>query len=316
MVPGVTTHTLTAHGPEDLLAAVPYLLGFHPHDSLVIAVVEGGAISCVARIDLADACRPGLSPQLLGPFLRQVGADARLAVVGYGDDAGVVPDVVTRVAAELSVPSMLRVAVCGDRWWHVEHPDEAEPYDPSSSRIAAEAAYSGISARPDRRDIEGLFDRPPRVRQLSIATLRAGVRRLDRLSSEAAQRRLGALLDRQLQSGTVSLTPRECADLLLLLDDPGARDAFWVRLNRKSGSLLTDLWLDVARRAPLDLSLGAVAAAGLSAWQGGTGALVTVALERGDRLGGWHPLHELLASIHAQALPPAALEEVVACLVA
>lgn len=309
-----TTQTLTARGPEDLLGAVPFLLGFHPSDSLVVAVLESSRVSCVARLDLADASSPGVAPQLLAPFLGQVGPDARLAIVGYGDDAVVVPEVVARVAEELPVPHMARIAVSGGRWWHVDCPEEADLYDPSSSRIAAEAAYNGISARPDRKDIERLFDRPPRTRQLSIGTLRAAVRRLDRLSPAAAQRRLAGVLDRQLEAGAVSLTARECADLLLLLDVAGARDAFWVRLNRQTGALLTDLWLYVARRCPMELSLGPVAAAGLSAWQGGTGALVTIALERGDRLGGWHPLHELLASIHAQALPPDALKEVVALL--
>jgi len=84
----------------------------------------------------------------------------------------------------------------------------------------------------------------------------------------------------------------------LLLEVPAARDAFWLRLGRETAAAFVDLWLYVAWRAPVDLSLGAVCAAGLAGWQSGTGALVTVALERADRIGGWHPLWDRLTRIH------------------
>jgi hypothetical protein len=35
-----------------------------------------------------------------------------------------------------------------------------------------------------------------------------------------------------------------------------------------------------------------------------------VALERADRIGGWHPLWDLLTRIHGLALPPSALDEI------
>ncbi len=317
MVRGVTTNlVLRAHGPEDLLGAVPFLLGFHPRESLVLAVVEGSSISAVARVDLADAAVPGRPLQLLEPLLRQLGDDARAALVGYGEGSDHVQDVVVRVSEELPVEPLARIAVCGGFWWHVEAPEEVEVYDPAATQIAAEAAYNGISARPERADLETLFRRPARAHVLSAATLRAAARRLDRLTPGSAQRRVGFLLERQLAAGEVSLTARECADLLLLLDVPSARDTFWLRLNRSTGPLLMDVWLHVARRAPVDISLGPVCAAGIAAWQGATGALVTIALEQADGLGGWHPLYALLTQIHHQALPPSALDEIVACLAA
>ena len=35
-----------------------------------------------------------------------------------------------------------------------------------------------------------------------------------------------------------------------------------------------------------------------------------MALERADRIGGWHPLWDLLTRIHGLALPPSALDEI------
>ena len=289
---------------------MPYLLGFHPADSIAVAVIEDSTISCVARIDLADARVPGRPALLLRPFLDQVGDGGRLVVVGYGEDAAELSAVVGRVSDELPLPAFTRLVVCGGRWWQAESPDETEPYDPGASRIAAEAAYLGLTARPTRRDLEGLFHRPGRIRCLPDAALQAAVRRVEGLSPQAARRLLDRMLDVQLAGTPMSMTTRECADLLMLLDVPAARDAFWLRLSRETAAAFVDLWLYVSWRAPVDLSLGAVCAAGLAGWQSGTGALVTVALERADRIGGWHPLWDLLTRIHGLALPPSALDEI------
>lgn len=293
---------------------MPYLLGFHPADSLVVAVIEDSSIGCVARVDLRDAESPGLAATLLAPFLSQAGPGARLALVGYGDDPVAVPAVVRRVADDLPMEVFTELVVCGGSWWPVDSPEDAEPYEPGTSRIAAEAAYHGLAARPTRHDLEGLFLPPSHVEVLPEAALRGAARRLDRLSPRAARRRLDALLDARLARGSTSMSTRECAEMLLLLDVPAARDAFWMKLSRDTASALVDTWLYVAWRAPSDLSLGPVCAAGLAGWQSSTGVLATVALERADRIGGWHPLWDLLTRIHQLALPPSALDEIQAAM--
>ncbi len=293
---------------------MPYLLGFHPMESLVVAVVEDSSIACVARVDLRDAETPGLAATLLAPFLSQARAGARLALVGYSEDALGVSAVVRRVADDLSMDVFTELVVCDGMWWHVDSPEEAEPYDPSTSRIAAEAAYQGLAARPTRHDLEGLFLRPSHVTVLPEAALRAAGRRVARLSPRAARRRLDALLDARLANPSRSISTRECAEMLLLLDVPAARDAFWMKLGRETASALVDIWLHVSWRAPSEESLGAVCAVGLAGWQSSTGVLATVALERADRIGGWHPLWDLLTRIHQLALPPSALDEIQAAM--
>lgn len=307
---------LTARGPAELLGAVPYLLGFHPQDSVVAAVVEDGSIACVARIDLRDAAVSGRAAMLLHPFLSQAGDGASLALVAYGDDGDQVEGVIAEVAGELPVPTFAALVVSCGRWWFVGQSEESEPYEPGSSLIAAEAAYRGLTARPTRADLEQVFRPPRNVRPLSKGSLLAAARRVDDLTPARARRRLGSLLDGRVVDPGAQLATRDCADVLMLLDVPAARDAFWFRLGRENADVFVDLFLQVAWRAPADLSLGAVCAAGLSAWQGGTGALVSVALERADQLGGRHPLHELLVDIHGYAVPPSALDEIRAALLA
>jgi hypothetical protein len=55
--------TLRVRGPGDLLQAVPYLLGFHPHASLVLIGLADGHLVVTVRIDLADLAGADLIPQ-------------------------------------------------------------------------------------------------------------------------------------------------------------------------------------------------------------------------------------------------------------
>ena len=51
---------LRVRRPADLLAVVPYLLGFQPDESLVAVLVRGGRVLLTVRMDLAPA-PPGWS---------------------------------------------------------------------------------------------------------------------------------------------------------------------------------------------------------------------------------------------------------------
>ena len=50
---------LAVRSPADLIAAVPYLLGFHPADSVVAVALRGRQIIFAARADLPE---PGADP--------------------------------------------------------------------------------------------------------------------------------------------------------------------------------------------------------------------------------------------------------------
>nr|WP_305070542.1 DUF4192 family protein [Micromonospora sp. 4G55] len=52
---------LTVRSPADLLAAVPYLLGFHPADSVVVVAMRAQRVVFAARADLPDR---GADPRL------------------------------------------------------------------------------------------------------------------------------------------------------------------------------------------------------------------------------------------------------------
>jgi hypothetical protein len=47
-----TPTRLKVRRPDDLLAVIPYLLGFHPDESLVAVFVRSGRVILTARMDL------------------------------------------------------------------------------------------------------------------------------------------------------------------------------------------------------------------------------------------------------------------------
>ncbi|MFI5834333.1 DUF4192 domain-containing protein [Micromonospora sp. NPDC051300] len=181
---------LSVRSPADLVAAVPYLLGFHPADSVVVVAVRGRRVVFAARGDLPE---PGTDPGPAARHLAQVVArqDADAAtVVGYGPAArvtGAVDAVGGALdAAGLVVLDALRVTE--GRWWSYLCgepaccPADGTPYDPAASQVSAAAVFAGQVALPDRAALAA-----------QVAPLDGPVRLAMRRATGAARRRLAAL---------------------------------------------------------------------------------------------------------------------------
>ncbi|MBV9058691.1 MAG: DUF4192 domain-containing protein [Pseudonocardiales bacterium] len=69
--------------PSELIAAVPHLLGFHPHDSVVVLTLHGKNLGLTLRADLVPPDRaPQLAEQLLRPITRAQPSAIVLVVIG------------------------------------------------------------------------------------------------------------------------------------------------------------------------------------------------------------------------------------------
>ena len=228
---------MTLREPADLLAIVPYLLGFHPQDSLVLLGVRHGALAFQARTDLPGSAgtEPVIATRLLDVVARQ-DVDAVL-LVGYGPAARTDP-LVTAVrracgARGLAVPEALRAHE--GRFWSYGCADPhccpagGTPYDVSTTAVAAAATVAGCVALPDRatfaRQVEPLGG-PARDR-MRAATDRAASRLVGLLDAaddpraavlDAGRSALAAALERVGGSGAGAvLSDDEVAWLTLLL---------------------------------------------------------------------------------------------------
>ncbi|XVX21599.1 DUF4192 domain-containing protein [Actinomycetota bacterium] len=146
---------ITLHGPGDLAAAVPYQLGYFPHDSLVVvALRDRRRIDFTQRIDL-----PG--PEhvdeavgiLLGPALRE-GIDAVL-IAAFEQEAGASLPMVRalkQACGEHWIHVREAVRVHDGRWWGIDCGEGCCPPDgtPVPEAIAAEFVAVGMAPLESR----------------------------------------------------------------------------------------------------------------------------------------------------------------------
>ena len=79
----MTTHTATElNSPHDLLAAVPFMVGYHPQDSLVAMALRDDKVVMAMRVDFPDSeSIEGISKTIAAHLLREKASEA--IIVGY-----------------------------------------------------------------------------------------------------------------------------------------------------------------------------------------------------------------------------------------
>jgi hypothetical protein len=148
--------------PTDVLAVVPYLLGFSPEHSIVVIAMRNRRVVFQARADVPPADEIVTMAGHLATVVARQRVDSAL-VVAYGAEAEVTPTVeVLRESLEsrhITVSDALR-ADNGRYWSYVcRRPDccppEGTPYDVATTTLAAEATYAGLSPAASRRELVG-----------------------------------------------------------------------------------------------------------------------------------------------------------------
>jgi len=79
----MTTHTATElTSPHDLLAAVPFMVGYHPKDSLVVMALQKNKVTMAMRVDFPEAeDMASVSATIAGHLTREKADEA--IIVGY-----------------------------------------------------------------------------------------------------------------------------------------------------------------------------------------------------------------------------------------
>jgi Domain of unknown function (DUF4192) len=307
------TTTLTARGPEDLLAAVPVVLGFRPSESLVM-LTFGGRHTFHARVDLPEPDETArglreLARSLLEPALQQ-GVD-RVAFVAYTAQPRLASRLArcleqTFVRAGVGVIDVLRAH--DGRWTCVprrpaQREDPPQPYDDRTHPFAAQAVFAGRITHPTRDDLRGLL--APDA-ELCRRVAKAGL-----ALPPAGPDELGWTLDLLLRCVTQGHTPSdgESARLLRAAAVVELRDAALYAVGAAPQEHL-ELWSALLRRASDDTVPDVAALTAFCAWRSGHGALAWCALDRCFAVDPCHGLGLALAECLERALPPAAWEEV------
>ncbi len=217
----LTEPQVVLRSPADLAEALPYLLGFHPDDSIVMVAMHGARGRFGGRLRLGIPAAPEEWPhvaaQLADCLVNGAGQHGRPEGIAVflcqeprpGESPAQTMERLRPLAQHLrtacgalDVPVLEALCVSADRWWSYCCPDTgccppegtAVKHD-GTSVVAAAAAYAGIQVRGSLRDLQARFS--PLAKPHSDAQEAA----LDAACAE--------LLPRMLDGGTDSRTVRQ-----------------------------------------------------------------------------------------------------------
>jgi hypothetical protein len=142
--------TLTS--PHDLLAAIPFLVGFKPENSIILISIKEESVSMAMRIDFPDSLDDSQVTTLIGHLKRDV-AEAVLSIYYLPDQADGSDSVISTLTQAIERENLVlreSIIVTSGRWRSLLCqdqeccPDEGSPMpNLHDSRIAAEQVASG-----------------------------------------------------------------------------------------------------------------------------------------------------------------------------
>lgn len=225
-----------ARQPRDLLAALPYVLGYHPSRSLVIAGTGGGRLGPTARLDVADvATAPTEAAGYVAELLVTAGVH-HVTLAVYDDDPAEWVAEFARVLEAAGVQVVGSWQVCEHAYWPLSDPALRTPIaDLEAAPISAELVLAGVSPAPRRDSLLDGLSPYPRPLQARLARSAAALEPLSDGDRRQVVRLWASLLgdsEHPAPPAPRSNAPRRpvgdrsTAILLAGLIDPSCRDVF------------------------------------------------------------------------------------------
>lgn len=167
---------LIIRGPEDLLSAIPYIIGYHPSDDMVIIGLRDRDYAASFRCDLWP---PGAPCPITPGLLRSMGIDTAL-IAAYGTEG----DADHAIAHILGILPAARIApaeilaVTGNRYYDHNTPGtRTRPVPGPTTAIAVGLTAAGYGALPDKTAFARHLDHRPSPFTVSVAAAITRLRR-------------------------------------------------------------------------------------------------------------------------------------------
>ncbi len=152
------TTTIHLSGPADVLAVLPYQLGFYPHDCLIAVCLRGTRMGLVQRIDLPppERVRDAVAA-MMAPLRKE--SPGSVLLIGFEERDGGCRAMLDQMAVACEVEGVEvsdRFVVRGERWFAPDCHRRCCPAEglslPAPSEVPAVAEFvgRGISPLPDR----------------------------------------------------------------------------------------------------------------------------------------------------------------------
>ncbi len=289
-------------GPDELVQAIPYLLGFQPERSLVLVGLRERRLVVTARLDLAGAHHAATLEHTIAAMAR--GGTCTIVAAIWDDDAdpaGVRPlpraDLVGSITEQVEQAGcelLDVVLVSGRRWWSLVCttpeccPPQGRQLPTAPSAFATAATYEGRVVLADRRALEAVLsplpeaDRRP-LGELVAAAEVAAVRAVADGEAKRFQRSVKRAIFGAARAADApaawEISDADVARYGAALAAPTIRDPVWLAVDdgRLDGR---PLWRELGRRLPSPYDAPALFLYGWAAWRAGEGALAGIAAER------------------------------------
>lgn len=323
---------MRVNGPAALVQAVPYLIGFHPSDSVVVVGLQDGVLVVTARIDLAPAgCDADLAHAL--DVLLRSGVTEIVAVV-YSDD----PAARDVRAARATLVALLdaghtrlldTLVVWQDRWRSLDCADasccpvEGRRLDEQTSEFAAAATFAGVVAHPDRDSLAAIVQPGDAASRQAVARLIAESHDDTTMRDTTVRGAVGKRTGRDLRAKRALFAAARAADaecthystqpsdadaaqFAVWLADIGVRDSVWMAVDdgRLDGR---PLWAALARRVPSPYDAAPSFLYGWAAWRDGNGAMALIAARRALEADPGYTAADLLLAALNRGIDPRAV---------
>lgn len=307
--------------PEDLIASVPHLLGFHPSDSLVVMAMDQNNLTFTIRVDLPRARhRREVAEQLLLPIRAHQPSSVLLLVFGGGRGAPPeqlphtkLVDTLTEGFASIGVPiaHAIWVQSCetGEPWYcYDDIACNGVMPDPMSSPVAAASAAAGFVTFGTRAELADVVAPAPDDVLARRSSLLDKAVEDERLAASAGLRLVHAAIE-AVPDRTAPLSDTEVVDLAMALSSHRVRDACLAFAIGPNHAAAEQLWLELTRGCPAPERAEAAVLLAFTAYLRGEGGLASVALEAAEEACAGHRLAGLLRHALNCGLAPARIRD-------
>jgi Domain of unknown function (DUF4192) len=335
--------------PGEAAAALPHLLGFRPHESVVLVGLSGragGRVGLCVRADLPVPPVAAAVAARLAEAVASSGAPAvLLAVVSQaadvpaGDDAHPAgpeppaPDLPHRDLVHALVLALHGAGIAirdallvrDERWWSYDCPHPCcapgcgTPLPRGTTALEAASVAAGQVLAADRDELVARIAPPDGAAAAAMARTATEVGRA--LTARGARSGRAALAEESwaaVLAGLAAARPgtgrrladEEVARIAWGLRDPQVRDrALQLALGADAAGAEA-LWAECTRRAPQPLDAAPATLLAVGAWLRGDGATANVAIARARDSDPAYRLARLLEEALEACLPPDALRAV------
>ena len=323
---------LVITGPDSIAASVPFIIGFTPHNSLVVMWLREGCVRLSMRLDLPPA---HVAPDdwVDAVMIHRSPSDEVILCVfpppnvSPRDDTGELHsrELITALldqlgTAECHVRDVLLIS--GERWWSYLC-EELEccspagtPVDPDvAEAVAARFALAGVARLPDREAVVAICAADPVRQEVNRRGIRQARRaRSARLARTPDPRRAfetwrdeAIAVVRDSLCADISVSGEFECEILLALGDVRVRDTvLWEMANSElhDAHRAFERAADLLRGAPTGAIAPVGSVAAILGWLIGDGVRAMAALDRVQVEDPDYPLAELLRRSISAGLPP------------